>query len=560
MSDFAGLRLALSSLMAQRRGVETAAQNVANANTPGYSRQRVDLQSQGAPAVPALWSVFKGSSAGVRVAALERFRNQFLEIQAGLEHGSMAQLAQGASTMRNLEGIFPEPSDAGIARRLTDFWTAFDDVANHPDDTAARTQLLERASTLTASINAASDDLTRARYDTITELQSTVTEINALASSIASLNRAIKSNQIAGISANELMDQRDLLVTQLAEASGGAVRSGEYGQVNVVISGTAIVSGEEVRSLMVDSAGPVALRWVADSSLAAVTSGKVAGQLEAVNATIPGYVAQLDAMATALRDDVNSLHGSVGGSLAVASQNQGAAGNLEFELALDGGAYATVTVAGADWSGPGGAAALGAALQAAVDAAIGAGNATVGASGGNGAALAVSLAPTATHTVLVRASGTNAGFATLLGTTAVGSDGVGGRAFFSGSGAGDLEVASGVAGTPAAIAAGVASAGPLDGSRALDIADLAGSTGGADALYRQMIVQLGVGTQTAATREEIQQRAVESLDNARQAESGVSLDEEMTNLVQFQHAYDAAARFLAAIDEMLDTLINRTAV
>jgi flagellar hook-associated protein 1 FlgK len=291
----------------------------------------------------------------------------------------------------------------------------------------------------------------------------------------------------------------------------------------------------------------------------ATTSGEAGGKLASINSTIPAYITRLDTVATTLRDDVNGLHASITGSIATTDQNQSAAGNLVFDLALNGGAYAAVTVAGANWSGAGGAAALQTALQTAVNTAIGAGNATVTVTGGNGSAMSVSVAPTGTNTLTVRANGTNAGFTTLLGTTGVGSDGVGGRAFFTGTTASNLALASGVDGNPSAVAAGVASGGPLDASRALDLAELADVNDGADANYRQMIVQVGVDTQTAMNRSDIQNKSTQSLDNARQRVAGVSLDEEMTNLVQYQHAYEAAARFLSAIDEMLDTLINRTA-
>ena len=82
MSDFSGLRLALTALEAHKRGLEVAAQNVANANTEGYSRQRVDLVAIGAPAVPALWSKFDGDGGGVKVEDVTRFRDAFLEIRA----------------------------------------------------------------------------------------------------------------------------------------------------------------------------------------------------------------------------------------------------------------------------------------------------------------------------------------------------------------------------------------------------------------------------------------------------------------------------------------------
>ncbi len=559
MSDFSGLRLALTSLEAQRRGLELAAQNAANANTDGYSRQRVDLQNIGAPAVPALWSKYSGDGGGVQVADVTRFRDAFLEIRAGLEHGASANLAQGATTMDGIQQLFNEPSDSGLGAQLSAFWAGFDDVANHPDDPATRTQLLESAQTLVTGFNSLSQKLSQQRADTVSELGATVDEINSTTTSIAQLNAAIKANTIAGLPANDLMDQRDLLVNKLAELSGGTIRQGDFGQVNVFLNGTALVQEDRPGQLTLDTTGasPV-VRWSTDSSVATFTSGKAGGELQAITGTIPSYIAKVDTVATTLRDQVNALHGSITGTLAATAQDQSAAANLQFEVALDGGAFQTVTVAGAEWSGAGGAAALQGALQTAIDGAVGAGNATVTVSGGAGSPMSIAIAPASSHSLLARAAGANTGFATLLGTTAVGSDGVGGRQFFAGTDARSFALSADVAGNPAAVAAGVAAGGPIDGSRALDLADLSASQGGADASYRQLIVQLGVDTQTAESRNTIQQKATASLDSARSAKSSVNIDEEMTDMVEFQHAYDAAARFMTTIDSMLDTLINHT--
>jgi flagellar hook-associated protein 1 FlgK len=559
MSDFSGLRLALTALQAQQRSVNVAAQNVANANTPGYTRQAVNLVNIGAPATPALYSRFTGDGQGVKVDSVTRFRDQFMEIRAALEHGSMASLDQASKTMNAIQQLFNEPSDAGIQKQLSDFWAGFDDVANNPADTASRTQLLERANTLAASFNSISANLSQQRTDTTSELGATVADINAKAESIAKLNLAIKTNTLANLPVNDLEDQRDLLANQLSEQSGATLRAGQFNQVNVILNGTALVQEDESTALTVDSSGAnVVLRWASDNSAATVTSGKAGGELDAINATIPNYLAKLDNVATTLRDQVNALHGSISGSIAAVDQDQTAAGTLQFDVSLDNGAFATVAVVGADWSGAGGAAALQTALQTAIDAAVGAGNATATVSGGNGSPLTIGIAPVGTHQLQVGASGANPGFATLIGTTAVGSDGVGGRQFFTGTDAASLSVSALVAGNPAAVAAGTAAGGPLDGSNALDLADLSTSLTGADAVYRQAIVQLGVDTQTATNRDQIQQSATTSLDNARAQQSGVSIDEEMTNLVQFQHGYDAAARLLTTIDGMLDTLINHT--
>jgi flagellar hook-associated protein 1 FlgK len=559
VSDFSGLRLALTSLEAQRRGLEVAAQNVANANTDGYSRQRIDLVSLGAPAVPALWSKFNGDGEGVKVDAVTRFRDAFMEIRAALEHGAMGNLDVGATTMNNIQQLFNEPSDSGVAQQLSDLWSSFADVANHPEDLAARTQLLERASTVATSINGVSADLKQMQINLKTEVSATIDDINSKAQQIAALNKAIKANSIAGLSVNDLEDQRDLLANQLAEASGATLQQGQYGQVNVYLAGNALVQDDTSTDLKLDTSGsPVVVRWANTNAQAVITSGKAGGQLNAINSTIPTYLGYLNNVATTLRDEVNSMHGQMSGTLAVGNQDQSVNTDMMFDISIDGSPFATADVTGADWSGAGGAAALQTAMQSALDSAVGAGNATATVTGGNGTDLHISISGAAGHSIQVRATAGNSGFLTLLGNTAVGLDGIGGRQFFTGTDAATLAVSSDVAGNPSAVAASIASKGALDSSNALNLADLGSAQSGADSTYRQLIVQLGVDTQNATSRDTIQQKSTASLDQSRLAQSGVNIDEEMTNMVEFQHAYDAAARFMTAIDSMLDTLINHT--
>lgn len=558
MSDFAGLRIALSALYAQRRGLELTGHNVANANTEGYSRQRIDMVNAGAPAVPAFWSKWMGDGAGVQVEGTIRYRDQFLEIRAALEHAAQAKLDRRQDVLGSLEDLFGEPGDMGISKQLSEFWAGWDDVANHPNDSAARSQLLERAATAASSFNEAATNIATMRTNAITELDALVSDVNATAATVAQLNEAIKSARIAGLSSNDLEDQRDLMVNQLATKTGATIRPGDWGAVNVFVGGTALVFENRSEQFELDTSGAsVVLRFETGGFVADVTSGDAGGLLEVINDVLPGYLAGLDDVANQLRDDVNDLHSSITGSLAAADRDQSASGALDFELALNGGAFANVSVAGADWSGAGGDAALQAALQAAVDAAVGAGNATVTVTGAVGSPLEISIEPTGTNTLLVQASGANVGFETLLGTTGIGLDGVGGRRFFEGTGATDLAVSADITGTDA-VAAGVAAGGPYDGSRALELAELTGSSAGADALYRSYIVDLGVDSQTTQRRKAIQDETTNRLDVARDAAAGVDIDEEMVNMVQFQHAYDAAARFMTTIDQMLDKLINAT--
>jgi flagellar hook-associated protein 1 FlgK len=309
--------------------------------------------------------------------------------------------------------------------------------------------------------------------------------------------------------------------------------------------------------LMLDTAGPTAvLRVVQGGFAVSVTSGQAGAMLNDINTVLPGFMTQLDGVATTLRDQVNSVVSPIAGTLAPAVRDQSAAGTLQFSVALDGGAAATVSVTGADWSGAGGAAALQSALQTALDTAIGAGNATATVTTNTDGSLAVAIAPTATHALQVQASGANAGFSTLLGATPVGSDGIGGRAFFSGTNAMTLGLSALVAGNPAAVAAGVVGNGPLDASIAIRLGDMSSSTTGADTAYNTMIVQLGVAAKDVQTRDDIQAQSVQSLDSARISQAGVNTDEEMTSMVEYQKAYEASAKFISTIDSMLSTLIN----
>ncbi len=147
-----------------------------------------------------------------------------------------------------------------------------------------------------------------------------------------------------------------------------------------------------------------------------------------------------------------------------------------------------------------------------------------------------------------------------LHSTGVGLDGGTGRNFFDGTGAADLSLSADVAGQPDKIAAGAAGAGALDGSVALALSDLGASMSGADAQYRAVVAHLGVASQSAQRSSTMQDQTVQQIDASRSSISGVNTDEEMVSMVQYQHMYNASARFLTAIDQMLDTLVNRTGV
>ena len=454
-STFSGLSVASSALAAQRRAIQTAGHNVANANTPGYSRQRVELG-----AIPGgSFGFHSGASAtggGVEVLSQQRIVDQFLVTRANIEHSRLGYAAELQGTYASIEAIFDEPGDQGRATQLQDYGAAWDPVAATPEDAAARAALLQRGEAIADTFG----DLTR-QLEGIAEnarerAQATTIEINALSSQIADLNSAIHTaGTSSGTPPNDLLDQRDRLVAQLSDHIGVRTTLRDDGMISVTAGNVALVSGTRAAQVELDisSATNISLREVASGSPVNPTGGAILGMIETVNTVVPDTQAQLDALALQLRDVVNAQH--------LAGQD------------LDGNA---------------------------------------------------------------------------------------GGAFFTATGAADLALDPGVAGNPRAVAAAAAGAGLLDGENALAMAELSGLTGGPDDEYRSLIAGLGVAAQTANRRHDLQSEMTSRADAAKEEVSGVSIDEEMTNMVAFQQAYQAAARFMTTIDEMLNTLINGTGV
>lgn len=471
MSSFDGLSVALSSLYAQRRGLDVTGQNIANANTEGYSRQRVDMTAVGAPATPAIWSTWQGAGGGVTVQDITRMRDAFLESRGRDMHSTLSQVTTASQTLNQVQLLFPEPGTNGLQSMLSDLWSGFSDLANRPGDSAARTQLLQRATGVANWLNQAHGALAAQWSATHDQTAALASEVNSAAHGIAELNQAIQNATQAGLPANELSDQRDLLAMKLADLVGASSRVGSNGMLDVLVGGSSLVSGNVAQDVAVSAlparledvtaTAQVQLVWVKDGQPVPNSSGQAGSMLDALNNVLPNYSNRLDVVAANLSNAVNTQH-----------------------------------AAGFDLNGVAGTALF-----------------------SSGA----SLAPISASNITVAITDP-----TLLAASGVGTI---------------LPLAP----TP-----------NLDGSNASALADLASQVGGPDAAYRQLVVDLGVATQSAARRVDTQKAVTTQVDAARDSQAGVNIDEEMTNMLSFQRAYEAAGRVLTTIDQTLDTLINHT--
>ena len=466
MSTFSGLGTALSALAAQRRGLDVAGQNIANVNTPGYSRQQVVLESVGPPAVPAIWSTYQGAGGGVDVTTVQRVSDFLLQGRSQTEHGQYGYLAGRQVAMGTVETAFGEPSDTGVQASLADLWASWHDVANNPGDTAVRGVALASAQTVVDGLHSAATALSAQWTANRSQVDTTVRSVNDTAASVAALNVTIMRNTASGLPVNELLDQRDQMVLQLSDSVGATARSGPDGSVDVFVGGTAIVSGATARTLQVSGGSslanaatdPITLTWNGATYPASVTGGQLGAVLETANVIVPSYLAKLDTVAAAVASKVNGVQ--AGGY-----DQAGAAGGPMFS----GTTAATLTLVISDPT-------------------------KLAASG---------VAPTTDP----------------------------------------------VTGLPVP---------NLDGSNADAMASLATDPTGPDSLYRTVVSGLGADSAAATHRSSVQKLTTTSVDSARQAQSAVNLDEEMVNLMTYQHAYEGASRVINSVDSMLDTLINRT--
>jgi flagellar hook-associated protein 1 FlgK len=474
-SSFGGINTALTSLYAQRRGLDVSGQNIANANTEGYTRQRVRMAAQTGTLHPGIYTTADQVGAGVSVAGVERSRNSYLEERGRVEHGNSAYLASQKASYQQIESVLAEPSDTALQARMHDMWDAWNDVANNWQDPSTRTALIERSKTVAITLNDTYGALSNQFEALSNQTEGYVDQVNKLAAGIADINRQVTVATHANLPANELQDERDRRIMELSRLVGATAQAKPDGSVNVYVGSTALVEGFTARSLGTDgpttldgitATAKVSLNWT-DGGAEATPGGTLGAMLDTMNSVIPGIVSDLDRVAAQIADAVN---------LALTGDGT----PVHPPGYTESGAQGTPMFAGNT------AKSLSVVIDNPADIAFSRGNPTPD-----------PLDPTA---------------------------------------------------PPAA----------LDHDVADELADVGTSGTGPDSIYQGLIGRLGVAAQAASRRSEIQDAVRDQVDTSREAESGVNLDEEMTNLLTYQRGYEAASRVLTTIDAMLDQLINRT--
>ncbi|WP_426561224.1 flagellar hook-associated protein FlgK [Angustibacter sp. McL0619] len=459
-STFSGLSTALNALMSQRAALTVTGQNIANANTVGYSRQRAELSAIVSSAKTGMTSgtAIGTNGGGVTVSSIRRLADAFVDARQRDAHSTSSYATAQSGALDTLEGILGEPSDNGLSAQLSDFWGAWQGLANTPDSVPARQALLSKAAAIVTTITHGRASIDGAFTDTRSQLDALATDVNSTSQSIADLNDQIRSLTAGGNTPNELIDQRDQLSLHLSELVGGRSFANDDGTVSISVNGVSVVTGTHAATLSVSGGGtidtlasnPLQLAW-SNGSTASFDSGQVAGTIDALTSTFVDAASSYDQIANVLATSVNAIHAT----------------GQDLDAVPTGDFFAGTT------------------------------------------AKTLALAVTDPRKV---------------GAAALAADG-----------------------KPS-----------LDASVADAMAALATSRTGPDVQWSSFVAATGVTTAQAHSNVSVRTAISSQSDANRASTSGVSLDEEMSNMLMFQRAYEGAGRMMTAIDEMLDTLINRT--
>lgn len=449
MSLVSLLSIARSALFAHQRAMTITGQNVANANTPGYSRQRVELR----PADPQ-WLPEGTIGRGVDASIISRFRDTFADAAYRRESGMLGRSSQRFDMLSQIEGALGEPGDASIGATMDGLFTSFGDLANDPASTPNRAIVRSNASRLVDRIRKLDQQISLASQDSLDRMRAQAGEVNQITSQIAALNGQIVSG---GGNAPDLADRRDALVDRLSSLMAVRVTAHADGSIAVTGGQALLVDGSRSEDIVVRALGAGFGVGLANSAgTFDPGNGSIAALSDLTTTTLPAYRARLDQLAQSLVTEVNAIH--------------------------------------------------------------------------------------QTGFTLTGATGTN--FFDPAGVTAA-----------------TIALDAGVLASTDAIAAAATNA-PGDGDLALRLAALlrtpVASLGGRTMRdhYVTFAGSIGLDVSDAASTADAQLALVDNADARRLSVSGVSVDEEMVNLIAQQQAYSAAARLVSAADEMMQDILR----
>ncbi|MEX0600251.1 MAG: flagellar hook-associated protein FlgK [Rhodothermales bacterium] len=308
------LHTAKSSLLAYRAAMNTVGQNVANAESEGYSRRMTTLSAQN---VAPQGRITRGtintfSGTGVKVESYERMRDELLDRTAWHSNGFMGASEEEHRVVAALESIFAVQTEGSLTNQLDRFFNAWSDLADNPTDNGVRLALRSRGAALAGTLNRMSADVNHLEAESKRALAGHVDDANKMFAEIAELNAKVTRGRYLGKPDHVAEDRRGLLVNKLSEMGTFRVHEQENGSFSVTLDGMNLVSEQRAQTLSIDNSGVTPEIKIAGTNVSMGVppegGGKLAGLLRGLQTTLPDTLARLDSIAETIVKEVNAIH------------------------------------------------------------------------------------------------------------------------------------------------------------------------------------------------------------------------------------------------------------
>jgi flagellar hook-associated protein 1 FlgK len=434
---------AKKGIHSSRIGLEVTSHNVSNANTPGYTRQRVELSSS-----DVLSSKLGMINPGVKVVGIKQIRDIFIEGEIRKTLNSLGNHSVEREILSRIETIINEPSEVGLGRLIENFFNAFDDLAKNPEDRALRVTVVQSAKALSQRFNDIFNSLLGMKKDILSEVDAKVKNLNEIIAEIGKLNREAVNLYNSGAETNDIKDKINQKLNELSKLVDFVASFDESGAVKINAGGVTIVNKEQVKRIeMKFFDGKVKFISTDDGIEAKFNSGEIFMLQNSFNDLVPGVIEGFDRLALNLIKKINDIH--------------------------------------------------------------------------------------------------------RLG---YGIDGATGLDFFVGTGSGSIQVNKAILENPNKIATSI-DGNTGDNQVALAIAGLRKDENISN-FYNSIVSDIGLRSKISSDNENLQKMILNQLESQRDSASGVSIDEEMLNMIKFQKMFEASARVIQSVNEMIDAILS----
>ncbi|WP_032121999.1 flagellar hook-associated protein FlgK [Clostridium amazonitimonense] len=579
---FGTFNIAKRGMFTQQKALDVTSHNIANANTEGYSRQRAKIETTRPFAKPSIHNVAEPGQLGTgsQIAAIERIRDSFLDFQVRSETSTLGQYESRYKFLSEIESILNEPTDTGISTLMGEFFKSWQELSKHPESSNARTVAAEKSAALATTLNHTYNQLQKLKGNSKELTKDAVWDINAVLDQIDRLNQEIMAVKVSGKMPNDLMDQRDLLIDGLSKKFNINIDKSNYEGINLSPEGSDLNMIRAVNN----EKDVYRLSYVDGVEKVKDASGAYTGEIKIVYYKFGNKLSAENKVTISLnvdKADVESTARGLEQSKVIWTDTKGLPVNK-----ADGSSLGTIDNLGNFTldAGKSFADALFEPLKGelkglmSIDRDVERYEDEL-----NKLAKALAWSVNAIHTKDVDAADNPLDF------------------FINKDGGTEAEITAGNIAVNEVIMKDVMkilvgkdkNSGESDNVRALAMAalkdtmlmiqeigetinsrqDLINSSGWEvsskgffiknnikgirmDSYFKDMVNTLGTKCQEAGRAVSNQKKLLASFEESRLSVSGVSLDEEMANLIQFQHAYQANAKIISTVDELLDVVIN----